>query len=101
MVFMLADIVEGTAAPSLLPKLDMHKSSLFCNIAVFVGWAFLRCLPFISDRALYSKEWHRRYEVLNDSFEFYIALWDKPIGPALCRFMEQKMTFNMSGESNT
>jgi len=77
--------------------LDIDAASQYANIAEFIGWVFVRILPFLSSPELFSAEWRHRYNVLNDSFAFAVAGFEKPLGRAIEAFIREKFTFENFG----
>ena len=87
-------MLRNSLPPSLFPKLDIERGSIFCNTIVCASWGVLRVLPWLSLPKVYTRQWQERYGVLNDSFDFYIRGWDKPAGPAFVNLMRLQFTFD-------
>jgi hypothetical protein len=77
----------------LIPEVDLEKASQFMNMSVLAGWSLTRLLPSLSQKELFTEQWRHRYEVLDESFAFYLADFDKPIARAFERFIAAKLTF--------
>ena len=89
----IGEMMADQRMPSIAPTFDELKASRFTHTAVCIAWAFMRVLPCLSLPSRFSQDWQKRQVVLEESFHFYLAAWDKPLGPAFMRFMETKMTF--------
>ena len=91
-VSILMQGIRGEPIP-LIPTVDINKASIFNNSSVFAGWAMTRLLPFLSEPGLFSKNWHSRYQVVDESFAQFMAGFDRDFARAVECFIQQKMTF--------
>ena len=76
------------------PQCDPERASLFANTAVFLAWAHLRTLRYVSHAVRYSEDWKAKSMVLDDSFRFFSDKWDKPYAKAVLRLIETRFNFN-------
>ncbi|HEX3083195.1 MAG TPA: hypothetical protein VHP99_01630, partial [Pyrinomonadaceae bacterium] len=85
-------LVQGEPV-RLVPEVDLEKASQFTNMSVLAAWSLARLLPGLSQKELFTEQWRHRYEVLDESFAFYLADFEKPIARAFERFIALKLTF--------
>lgn len=108
----VGEMHERREWPSLAPRFDLYRASMFANTAVYMSWMLLRTLPFVSRMPLFSSEWLTRYDVLDTSFRFWLTSWESKTGPTILRFIDAKFSFavqqsnagnqgNMSSDSVT
>jgi hypothetical protein len=91
-------LVQGEPV-RLIPEVELEKASQFTNMSVLAAWSLTRLLPSLSKKELFTEQWQHRYDVLDESFAFYLADFEKPIARAFERFIALKLTFTKSHKS--
>jgi hypothetical protein len=78
---------------SLLPIPDELSANYFITISSYACWAITRILPFLSQPVLYSKQWKKRYEILDLSFHDWVSNEAIDLDEAFLKFMSLRMSF--------
>jgi hypothetical protein len=62
-----------------------------------VAWLLLRLFPYLQAKeAAFDAEWHRRYQILDESFRYAqqgLSRLGKPIGAAFIKLVDEKFSF--------
>ena len=82
---------------SVAPNPSDDSCSLFINRFCEIQWMLHRTIPFLQlSTKMFNDEWHKKWNLLNQSFQFMqqnLADTGKPIGTVFIEFMELKFPF--------
>jgi len=90
-------LLRGGMTNRVGPTFHQQAFTVYMNRAAELGWLILRLMPYLqmSNRA-FGEEWHRKHEVLDDSFRRMVQSLSnlgKPIGDAFVTLVETKFSF--------
>jgi hypothetical protein len=94
----MGDLVEGRSKLNVGPIPKDDHMAMYMNRVCETAWLFTRLFPFlqVSPNA-FGMEWHRKLDILDDSFRIMQIGLDKigkRIGAAFIYFVENKFSFN-------
>lgn len=93
----LGDWVHGKAPPSIGPTVKEMPLAMYMNRVTEIAWLLLRLLPFLQPtKDAFGPEWHRKQEILDDSFRFAqleLSTLGKSIGKAFIDFVDGRFSF--------
>lgn len=75
-------------------------AAMYLNRAGEVSWMLLRTFPLLQlNPAAFGGSWPVKWEVLNDSFRFYVRALAKPVVDAVEAFVEARFSFSPTTDS--
>jgi len=88
---------KGKSILPIFPIYNETLASLYVNSSQFIAWMLLRTFPLLQIyESEFSKNWHYKYKVLNESFQEAIANFPKQLGRSIEELIEKKFNFYSS-----
>lgn len=81
----------------IFPKYNEDTATLYTNSSMFIGWMVTRTFPLLQiNPKEFPKNWHSKYQVLDESFKEAVANFPKRLGHSVEELIAKKFNFNIT-----
>ncbi|MBW2342791.1 MAG: hypothetical protein JRF53_02035 [Deltaproteobacteria bacterium] len=91
-LWQLEKLIKEKKAFYVYPTYDEGLAASYLNISYFMGWMVLHLLPLLQlYKEEFSDEWLKKYRVLDESFQFVVKDFKRPLGRSVEELIEKKL----------